>query len=214
VRADAATLRLALFPRTGLLAEGFLVVAGAALVALAAQIELHLPFTPVPVTGQTFAVLLVGASLGAVRALATLSLYLAAGIAGVPVYAGGQGGWEWLQGATGGYLVGFVLAAALTGWLAERRWDRRFPSAVAALLTGNVVIYLFGLPWLALALDTGFERTLELGLYPFVVGDLVKLYLAGALLPSAWRAVERVSATRRPPSPAPARGRRSAARNR
>ncbi|MDQ3890045.1 MAG: biotin transporter BioY [Actinomycetota bacterium] len=213
MRADAATLRLALFPRTGLLADGVLVVAGAALVALAAQIELHLPFTPVPVTGQTFAVLLVGASLGAVRGLATLSLYLAAGVAGVPVYAGGEGGWEWLRGATGGYLVGFVVAAALTGWLAEQRWDRRFPSAVAALLTGNVAVYLFGLPWLARALDTGFERTLELGLYPFVVGDVVKLYLAGALLPSAWRVVERVSATRRPPSPASARARRSGARN-
>jgi biotin transport system substrate-specific component len=212
VRADAATLRLAVFPRSGILADVVLVVAGAALVALAAQIEFHLPFTPVPITGQTFAVLLVGASLGAVRGVASLTLYLAVGLVGAPVYAGGEGGWEWFTGATGGYLVGFVVAAALTGWLAEQQWDRRFASAVAALLSGNIVVYLFGLPWLARVLDTGFERTLELGLYPFVVGAVLKLYLAGALLPGAWRLVER--ATGRPPSRARPATRRNALRNR
>ena len=199
MRADAATLRLAVLPRTGLGADALLVAGGAAFVALAAQIEFHLPFTPVPITGQTFAVLLVGASLGAVRGVASLALYLAVGLLGAPVYAGGEGGWEWFSGATGGYLVGFLVAASLTGWLAEQRWDRRFSSAVAALLCGNVVIYLFGLPWLARVAGAGFEKTLELGLYPFVIGDLVKLYLAGALLPAAWRIVER--ATGRPPSP-------------
>ena len=192
MRPDAATLRLAVFPRSGVLADVLLVVAGAALVALAAQVEFHLPFTPVPITGQTFAVLLVGASLGAVRGVASLALYLAVGLLGAPVYAGGEGGWEWMRGATGGYLVGFLVAASVTGWLAEQRWDRRFSSAVAALLTGNVVIYLFGLPWLARVADAGFERTLELGLYPFVVGDVLKLYLAGVLLPGAWRLVERL----------------------
>jgi biotin transport system substrate-specific component len=88
--------------------------------------------------------------------------------------------------------VGFCCAAALVGWMAQRRWDRRFSSAVAAMLTGNVVIYLFGLPWLAREIGTGLEGTLEAGLYPFVVGDLLKLYLAGALLPSAWKLVERL----------------------
>ena len=207
MRADAATLRLAVVPRAGVAADAALVAAGAALVALAAQVEFDLPFTPVPITGQTFAVLLVGAALGSIRGLASLAVYVAAGVVGAPVYAGGEGGWEWLSGATGGYLVGFVVAAALTGRLAERRWDRRFPSALAALLTGNVVVYAFGLPWLAHVADAGFEQTLELGLYPFVVGDLLKLYLAGALLPSAWRLVERLApggrATRRPPSRAP-----------
>ncbi len=191
---NAATLRLAVLPRSGLMADAILVVAGAALVALAAQVEFHLPGTPVPITGQTFAVLLVGASLGSLLGATSLLVYFAVGLLGAPVYAGGAEGWETVKGATGGYLAGFVVAAALSGWLAERRWDRRFASAVAALLTGNVVIYAFGLPWLAHVADAGFERTLELGLYPFVVGDVLKLYLAGALLPTAWQLVARFRA--------------------
>jgi biotin transport system substrate-specific component len=176
------------------LADVLLVLAGATLVAFAAQISIPLPFTPVPITGQTFAVVLVGASLGAVRGVASLLLYLLVGIAGAPVYADQGHGWETITGASGGYIVGFILAAAATGWLAERRWDRRFSSALGAMLTGNVVIYLVGLPWLAVVLDTSLERTLELGLYPFVPGDVLKLYLAGALLPTAWKAVERLRA--------------------
>jgi biotin transport system substrate-specific component len=89
--------------------------------------------------------------------------------------------------ATGGYLLGFVLAASLTGALAARAWDRRFRTATSAMLAGNLVIYLVGLPWLAWRLGTDLETTLELGLYPFVVGDLLKVYLAAALLPVAWR---------------------------
>jgi biotin transport system substrate-specific component len=174
------------------LADALLVLAGAGVVAVAAQVSIPLPFTPVPITGQTFAVVLAGASLGAVRGTASLSLYLAVGLLGAPVYADGAHGWDVVSGATGGYLVGFILAAGLTGWLAERRWDRRFSSALAAMLTGNVVIYLVGLPWLAVVLDTGLEKTLELGLYPFVPGDMLKLYLAGALLPAAWHLAERV----------------------
>ena len=100
-----------------------------------------------------------------------------------------------MKGATGGYLVGFIVAALLTGWLAQRQWDRRFNSAVAAMLTGSVVIYLFGLPWLAHVANLDLEGTLEAGLYPFVVGDLIKLYLAGALLrpPGSSSAASRVS---------------------
>jgi biotin transport system substrate-specific component len=189
---QAATLRLAVFPRSGLLVDALLVVAGAGLVALCAQIEIPLGFTPVPISGQTFAVLLVGASLGPLLGAASLLLYFCVGLIGAPVYSGGDGGWEIVHGATGGYLVGFVAAAALTGWLAQRRWDRRFNSAVAAMLTGSVVIYAFGLPWLARTANLDLEGTLEAGLYPFVVGDLLKLYLAGALLPSAWKLVRRL----------------------
>ncbi len=186
---DATTLRYAAFPRTGLLVDAVLVVVGAALIALAAQVSIPLPFTPVPITGQTFAVLLVGSSLGTIRGGASGSLYVLLGIAGLPVYSDGTHGWEIVTGATGGYLIAFPLAAALAGWLAERRWDRRFSSAVGAMLTGNVVIYAIGLPWLALELNTGLEETLELGFYPFVIGDLLKLYLAAALLPTAWRLI-------------------------
>jgi biotin transport system substrate-specific component len=189
---QAATLRLAVFPRAGLLVDALLVVAGAGLVALCAQIEIPLGFTPVPISGQTFAVLLVGASLGPLLGAASLLLYFCVGLIGAPVYSGGDGGWEIVHGATGGYLVGFIAAAVLTGWLAQRRWDRRFNSAVAAMLSGSVVIYLFGLPWLAKEIGTGVEGTLEAGLYPFVVGDLIKLYLAGMLLPGAWKLVERL----------------------
>jgi biotin transport system substrate-specific component len=192
MRPDAATLRLAVFPRSTLLTDVLLVLAGTGFVALAAQVSIKLPFTPVPITGQTFAVVLVGASLGALLGLASLGLYLFVGGLGAPVYADQSHGWSVLTGPTGGYIIGFVLAAALTGFLAQKRWDRRFSSAVAAMLSGNVVIYLVGLPWLAEKLDTGLEKTLELGLYPFVVGDLLKLYLAGALLPAAWAAVSRL----------------------
>jgi biotin transport system substrate-specific component len=152
---EAATLRLALFPRSSFLTDVLLVLAGTGFVALAAQVKISLSFTPVPITGQTFAVVLVGASLGALLGLASLGLYLFVGALGAPIYAEGQGGWDVLTGPTGGYIVGFCCAAALVGWMAQQRWDRRFNSAVAAMLTGNVVIYLFGLPWLGPRGDAG-----------------------------------------------------------
>jgi biotin transport system substrate-specific component len=194
MRAGAATLRLAVFPRVGLLADAVLVLAGTGLVSAAAQVSI--PFEPVPLTGQTFAVLLVGSSLGAVRGLASLTFYLWLGVAGAPIYADGRHGWSIITGASGGYIVGFVLAAAVTGYLAERGWDRRFSSAVGAMLTGNVIIYAVGLPWLAIVLDTNLEQTLEFGLYKFVPGDTLKLYLAATLLPGAWRIVEHVGGRR------------------
>jgi len=190
IDSHAATLRTAFFPRSSLLTSAVLVVAGACLVALCAQVSIPLGFTPVPVTGQTFAVVLVGASLGPISGAASLTLYLLAGIAGAPVYADGAHGWDVVVSATGGYLIGFVLAAALTGALAVRTWDRRFRSATSAMLAGNVVIYLVGLPWLAWKLGTDTETTLELGLYPFVIDDVLKLYLAALLLPAAWRIVD------------------------
>ena len=192
MRSEAATLRLAAFPRAGILADVLLVSLGAGLIAASAQVSIPLPFTPVPITGQTFSVLLVGAGLGTVRGGASGLLYVALGVAGAPVYADGAHGGTVITGASGGYLIGFPVAAALTGWLAERRWDRRFSSAIGAMLTGNVVIYLFGLPWLAVVLDADLDTTLELGLYPFIPGDVVKLYLAAALLPAAWQVVRRL----------------------
>jgi biotin transport system substrate-specific component len=190
-RPDTATLRWAVLPGSGLLTDVLLVGGGAGFTALAAQVSFELPGTPVPITGQTFAVLLVGATLGALLALASLGLYLFVGALGAPIYADGNHGWEVLTGPTGGYIIGFVLAATTIGFLAQRRWDRRFSSAVATMLTGNVVIYLFGLPWLAADQGLGFEETMKQGLAPFVVGDVLKLYLAAALLPAAWRLVER-----------------------
>jgi biotin transport system substrate-specific component len=187
--AEAATLRVALLPRAGVGVDVVLIGLGSALIAASAQISIALPFTPVPITGQTFTVLLVGVSLGSLRGGASGLFYLLLGLVGLPVYADGGAGMAVISGASGGYLISFPFVAALTGWLAERGWDRRFSSAVGAMLTGNVLIYLVGLPWLAAVLNTSLEKTLEYGLYPFVPGDIFKLYLAGALLPITWRFV-------------------------
>jgi biotin transport system substrate-specific component len=191
VSAPGITLRTAVIPRTGLLTDALLVLGGAGLIAASAQLSFRLPFTPVPITGQTFAVVLSGAALGTLRGGSAGMLYVLLGIVGLPVYADGFHGWAVITGASGGYLVSYPFAAALTGYLAERNWDRRFSSAIGAMLTGNVLIYLVGLPWLAIVLGTSLEKTLEYGLYPFVPGDMFKLYLAAALLPTAWRFVSK-----------------------
>ena len=141
---QAATLRLAVFPRSGLLTDALLVLGGAAFVGLAAQISFKLGYTPVPITGQTFAVLLVGAASARRSARRASCSTCCSGSSGVPLYADHRHGWDVFSGATGGYIVGFVVAAALTGWLAERGWDKRFSSSVTAMLTGNVVIYVCG----------------------------------------------------------------------
>jgi biotin transport system substrate-specific component len=188
---EATTLRVAVLPNAGLLTDAVLVAGGAGLIAAAAQISIALPFTPVPITGQTFAVLLVGATLGFARGGSSALLYVLMGIAGAPFYADGASGWAVITGASGGYLVAYPFASALTGFLAEKRWDRSFSSAIGAMLSGNVLIYLVGLPWLAVVLNTSLEKTLELGLYPFVPGDTFKLYLAAAALPGAWHLVRR-----------------------
>jgi biotin transport system substrate-specific component len=192
MNSNAATLRVAAFPRANLRTDVLLVLAGMGLIAASAQFSVKLPFTPVAITGQTFAVVLVGASLGPLCGTASAMLYLWLGVAGAPIYAHHDSGWDVITSASGGYIVGFVLAAAASGFLAERGWDRRFSSSIGAMLTGNVIIYLVGLPWLAVVLNTNLEKTLEYGLYPFVPGDIFKLYLAAAVLPTAWRLVGRV----------------------
>jgi biotin transport system substrate-specific component len=163
-----------------------LVVGGSLVMALAAQAAIRLPFSPVPVTGQTLAVLLVGALLGSRRGAASVLLYLAQGLAGLPVFAGGASGAAYALGPTGGYLVGFVAAAYVTGWLAERGWDRRAWSTVLAMVAGNVAIYGLGLAWLAVYAG---RQTLALGLLPYLTGDAVKVALAAGLLPVGWKLV-------------------------
>lgn len=173
-----------------------LVVGGALLTAAAAQVSLPLGFTPVPVTGQTLAVLLVGATLGARRAVASQVLYWVLGAIGLPFYSAGAGGWEVAVGSTFGYFVGFVLAAGLVGHLAERGQDRSLVTSVTAMLAGTVVIYLCGVSWLAFSLgvplyDGTGKDAFTLGLAPFIVGDLLKLVIAAALTPAAWAWLER-----------------------
>jgi biotin transport system substrate-specific component len=172
-----------------------LVVGGALLTAAAAQITIHLPWTPVPITGQTFSVLLVGGALGWRRGALSQLLYVALGAAGLPFYAanaeGQRGGWELTTGPTAGYFVGFVLAAAIVGWLAQRGQDRRLDTSITAMLAGTAVIYLCGVWWLAYDLGLDAETAMAQGMTPFVIGDMLKLALAGATLPTAWRLVGR-----------------------
>ena len=168
-----------------------LVIGFALLTAVAAQITIPLPWTPVPVTGQTFAVLVAGAALGWRRGAASQLLYVAMGAVGLPFYADGASGWDVLSGATGGYLVGFVIAAALVGALAERRQDRSVLTSVPAMLAGTALIYLLGTTWLAHSLGVDATKAMELGLTPFVIGDAVKLAAAGLVLPAAWGIAQR-----------------------
>ncbi len=170
-----------------------LLVGGSLLVALLAQLTIRLPFTPVPITGQTYGVLLVGALLGSRRGALSLLLYLVEGGLGLPFFAGGAAGWP--GGPTAGYLVGFVLAAVIVGWLTERGWDRRFTTAVVAMALGDVAIYLVGLPWLAVYV--GADKAIPLGLLPFLPGDALKILLAAATLPVGWRFVGRTAPARK-----------------
>jgi biotin transport system substrate-specific component len=162
-----------------------LVVSFALLTALAAQFRINLPFTPVPITGQTFAVLLAGGVLGSRAGASSQALYWVGGLF-FPFYAGGGSGWNVAKGATGGYLVGFIVAAWVIGLLAERGQDRTVAAAIPAFLAGTVVIYLLGVPWLAHVADWGWQEAVEKGMVPFVIGDLAKVALAGILLPGAW----------------------------
>jgi len=170
-----------------------LVIGGSLLIALCAQVKIWLPFSPVPVTGQTFAVLMIGALLGARRGGLCVLVYLMEGAAGLPVFAGvGRSGLTVLLGPTGGYLAGFVAAAYITGLLAERGWDRRVGTTVLAMVLGNAAIYVFGLLWLCCLM--GISKTvLAVGLYPFIVGDSLKIALAAVVLPSGWKLLKVVN---------------------
>lgn len=193
------TLADRLFSR-GITMDLVLVAAGAGLTAVAAQIAV--PLWPVPITGQTLAVLLVGATLGAVRGSLAMVLYAVLGIVGLPVYSDASSGWSVIAGPTGGYIVGFVFAAALTGWLAQLQWDRKVLRAFVAFLAGTGVTFAFGLPWLAVALGSyglpnDLGAVLQSGLYPFIVGGIVKAALGAGIVALAWNAIQRRDTTER-----------------
>lgn len=182
----APTLSTRYFPRAALwLRDTFLIVLGSLLVAVLAQVEIPLPFTPVPITGQTFGVLLVGAALGSKRAAASLALYLVESALGLPFFAGGAPGLSIVMGATGGYLVGFIGAAYAIGQLAERGLERGVRSSFIPFLVGTVIIYACGVAWLAVVLDS-FSKAVAFGLVPFIIGDIIKLIAAALALPAAW----------------------------
>jgi biotin transport system substrate-specific component len=161
-----------------------LIVAGALIVALAAQVVI--PTQPVPFTGQTFGVLMVGAALGFRRGALALLLYLALGAAGLAVFAEGTSGVGKVVGATGGYLVGFVIAAAIVGRLAELGWDRHIGGALAAMAIGTAVIYAIGVPWLKVTLGLPWETAVAEGMTKFLLWDAAKLVVAAGIFPAAW----------------------------
>lgn len=223
--ARTVTMTEALFPRVGVWRDIVLVLAGTLLTALAAQVSIPLfgegvshpvaaliasgygalgvplPNSPVPITGQTFAVLLLGALLGGRLAFVTLLAYLAEGLMGLPVFSLGRNAWSpssvgvpWIMGPTVGYVVAYPFAAYVVGRLAERGWDRHFWSTALAMLTGSVIIYLVAIPWLAVFV--GAQNAVPAGLLPFIPGDVVKLVLAALLLPTGWAALGRLGLRR------------------
>jgi len=184
----------ALWPTDGLnlrVRQVLLVLAGVALLTIAAKIRV--PMWPVPITMQTFAVLVIGAAYGPRLGVATLLAYLALGAAGLAVFTGEGAGLAYMMGPTGGYLLGFAVAAGVMGWLASRGWDRTVAGMAGALLIGNAVIYAFGLPWMAhlFAAERGMAWVMQWGMTNFLLGDALKLALAALVLPLAWRAVGR-----------------------
>ena len=173
-----------------LLRNLLLAVAGSILLYLSAKIKV--PFYPVPITMQTFVVLVIGMAYGWRLGAATVLLYLLEGASGLPVFAGTPEkgiGLAYMTGPTGGYLVGFVVAAGVCGWLAERGWDRNWLTTIAAMLLGNLIVYLLGVAWLGNLI--GIDKALQFGLYPFLWGDLAKIVLAMIALPFAWKLVKK-----------------------
>lgn len=182
----APTLTARHFPHTATwLRDVFLVILGSLFVAALAQVEIPLFFTPVPITGQTFGVLLVGAALGSKRGAASMALYLVEGALGLPFFAGGAHGLSVLTGATAGYLVGFIGAAYAIGLLAERGLERNMRTSFIPFLVGTVIIYACGVTWLTVVLGS-FSKAVTLGLVPFIIGDIIKLIAAALALPAAW----------------------------
>ena len=171
--------------------DAALVLGAALLTAACAQISLPIPGSPVPVTGQTFAVLLTGAALGANRGALGQLLYIAMGLVGLPFYADGGHGVDVVFGATGGYLVAFPLAAWVCGRLAEARFDRTPVKALPAFTVGSLIVFAIGVPWLAVAADFTMAEAIDKGFVPFILGGILKAALAAGLLPTAWKLTKR-----------------------
>jgi len=191
----SGSLRTAVFPRSTALTEAVFVVGGVGFISLLAQISLPVPGSPVPVTGQTLAVLLIGTTYGARLGFITFATYLLAGIAGAPIFApsatSANHGIDRLVGATGGYLVGMLVASLLLGYLADRKADQKFRTSFPALLLGDLVIFTFGLAWLHASLDMTWAATFKAGFTPFILGEALKIAITATSLPLVWRKISR-----------------------
>jgi biotin transport system substrate-specific component len=192
---QSSSLRATVFPRSSALTQALFVVGGIGFIALLAQISIPVPGSPVPVTGQTLAVLLIGTTYGARLGLITFASYLLAGIAGAPIFAHSatspNHGLARLTGATGGYLVGMLVASLLLGYLADRKADQKFKTSFPALLLGDVVIFAFGLTWLHASLDMTWSATIKAGFTPFILGEALKIAITATSLPLVWRRISR-----------------------
>ena len=191
----SGSLRATVFPRSTALTEALFVVGGIGFISLLAQIAIPVPGSPVPVTGQTLAVLLIGTTYGARLGFITFATYLLAGIAGAPIFApsatAANHGLDRLLGATGGYLVGMLIASLLLGYLADRKADQKFRTSFPALLLGDLVIFTFGLTWLHASLDLTWAATFKAGLTPFILGEALKIAITATSLPLVWRKISR-----------------------
>lgn len=190
---SVATLRTAVAPRSTALTHALFIVGGVGFISAMAQVSLPVPGSPVPVTGQTLAVLLVGTTYGARLGLATFATYLLAGIAGAPIFApsatSANHGIERLTGATGGYLFGMLVASLVLGLLADRKADQKFVTSFPALLFGNAIIFTFGLLWLHASLNLTWAKTFALGFTPFILGEAIKIAIVATSLPLVWRRI-------------------------
>jgi biotin transport system substrate-specific component len=191
----SGSLRATVFPRSTALTEALFVVGGIGFISLLAQIAIPVPGSPVPVTGQTLAVLLIGTTYGARLGFITFATYILAGVAGAPIFApsatAANHGLDRLLGATGGYLVGMLVASLLLGYLADRKADQKFRTSFPALLLGDLIIFTFGLAWLHASLDLTWAATFKAGLTPFILGEALKIAITATSLPLVWRKISR-----------------------
>jgi biotin transport system substrate-specific component len=191
----SSSLRATIFPRSSALTQALFIVGGIGFISLLAQISIPVPGSPVPVTGQTLAVLLIGTAYGARLGFIAFASYLLAGIAGAPIFApsatSANHGLARLTGATGGYLIGMLAASLLLGYLADRKADQKFKTSFPALLLGDAVIFAFGLTWLHFSLDLSWSATIAAGFTPFILGEALKIAITATSLPLVWRKISR-----------------------
>ena len=188
---SATSLRSSLIPRSTALSNAVLVVSGVLGLAALAQIAIPVPGSPVPVTGQTLGVLILGTAYGSTLGVTTFAMYILAGIAGAPVFANSGHGLDRIVGATGGYLIGMLVATFVLGQLARFRLDQKFLTALPSMLIGTITTFSFGLVWLHQYTGQSWNWTIKAGLTPFILGEALKIAIAGTSLPALWRVVNR-----------------------
>jgi biotin transport system substrate-specific component len=189
---STGSLRATVFPRSTALTHAGFIIGGTLFIAALAQIAIPVPGSPVPVTGQTLAVYLIGTTYGARLGFATFSTYLLAGIAGAPVFApAATVGLARLTGATGGYLIGMLVAVLVLGALADRKADQKFKTSFPALIFGSVIVFTFGLIWLNVSLNLTWAQTISAGLTPFIFGEVIKIAITATSLPLIWRRISK-----------------------